>query len=83
MAMDESKSVKQIFPITPEQEKMVENVRQLFGGVDSIPIEAGQRLIDLLEDAPDPALYELVKHKVKFCHHISRRILKDRGYADA
>lgn len=60
-------------------ESTVNRLAAEFGSLDTIPASMADKLIDLLESAPDEALVLIVNRRIKFCHFIARRILKGRG----
>ena len=58
----------------------VKTVAASFGQLDTIPFSSARKLIQLLESADDVSLQLIVRHRVKFCWPIARRILRDRGF---
>lgn len=60
--------------------QQVATLKATFASQATIPMDAGIKLIGILESAPDEALAILFNERVKFCWMIARRILRDRGH---
>lgn len=65
--------------LTAKQNEQLETVAAAMGKHERISLDAAERLIAILEEAPDAALIATVQRRVKFAHAIARRILNDRG----
>lgn len=58
---------------------LIHKLARMYAQLDTIPASAANRLIALLERAPDDMLALIVKHRVKFCWQVAGRILRDRA----
>lgn len=64
--------------MTTATERMVSQIESIFGKVERISADHADRLLTLLDKAPDEALQIIVDRKIKFCWMPAQRRLNDR-----
>ncbi len=67
--------------ITTRITALVSQCETMFGRLETIPLSAADKLIALLERAPDEALTIIVERRIKFCWPIAVRVLDGRKKA--
>ena len=64
--------------ISKQTEILVNQLESIFAQVQTISTDHAERLLNLLDKAPDEALQILVDRKIKFCWMPAQRRLNER-----